>query len=283
MQRLVFTIAITLISRAMVVRDKLLGRFRHAQGVDGVQVSRHSIPRGTHALDSVFVAPVQAPQGAILVCHGIGEVVDHWLPAQQLLAAHGIASLVFDYAGYGKSGGTLDWRTCEDDAVSAFCFLRTKAPGVFISLLGFSMGSGIACAILRQVSPVRLILCSAFTSFRDAACVLGLPKILEGMLPRIWCAGEAITDCTVPVLIVHCECDRAFPVRMARELFALCNANAELVTVPQQAHNEAFSDPQLSYWSHVIDRVKVSNVPMACGSRQGYGAKALDLKGGINE
>jgi hypothetical protein len=33
----------------------------------------------------------------------------------------------------------------------------------------------------------------------------------------------------------------------------------------------------------VIDRVKVSNVPMACGSRQGHGAKALDLKGGINE
>ena len=254
MQNSIFTIAVTLISRAFVVRDRLSGRFRLTRDVAGVQVSRHAIRRGAHLLDSVFVAPAHPPKAALLICHGIGEVVDHWLGAQQLLATHGVASLVFDYSGYGKSGGTVDWRACEDDAVAAFSLLQTLTPGVPISLLGFSMGSGIAGAILHRVSPVGLILCSAFTSFRDAARVLGLPRSFARVLPSIWSAHDTLSTCAVPVLIVHCERDRAFPVRMARELRSICG-EGDLAIVPEQAHNEPFSDPKMSYWRHVIDRV----------------------------
>lgn len=255
MQRLVFTISVTAISRIFVVGDRLLGRFRPIPKAPGVMVSRHAIPMPTRTLDSVFVAPVQSPQAAVLICHGIGEIVDHWTGAQQLLAEHGIASLVFDYSGYGKSGGTVKWRAFEDDAVAAFSLLRTLLPDVPISLLGFSMGSGVAAAILNRVSPVRLILCSAFTSFRDAACVLGLPRKFARALPRIWSAQETLAGCDLPILIVHCERDRAFPMRMARELASFSSKNAELIIVPQQAHNEAFCHPKMSYWSHVIDRI----------------------------
>jgi uncharacterized protein len=255
MQDLVFTITVTLICRAFALRDELLGHLRQRREITGVRVSHHAIQRGAHTLDSVFVSPVQSPTAALLICHGIGEVVENWLAAQQLLALHGIASLVFDYSGFGKSGGSVDWRACEGDAVTAFPFLQTLVPGVPINLLGFSMGSGIAGAILNRVSPARLILCSAFTSFRDAACVLGLPRAFARVLPPIWFASETLSNCSVPVLIVHCERDRAFPVRMAGELTSLCGPKAELVIVPEQAHNEAFYDPKLSYWHYVLDRI----------------------------
>ena len=252
MQDLVFTIAVTLICRAFVLRDMLLGRLRKYREITDVRVSRHAIQREAHSLDSVFAMPAQRPKAALLICHGIGEVVESWRSAQELLAQHCVASLVFDYSGFGKSSGTVNWRSCEEDAVSAFTFLKTMVPGVPISLLGFSMGSGIACAINQRVSPGRLILCSAFTSFRDAACALGLPRSLEGLLPPIWCARESIAGCAVPILVVHCARDRAFPVPMARQLACLFGGNAELVIVPEQVHNEAFYDPKLSYWSHVI-------------------------------
>jgi hypothetical protein len=257
----VFTVAVTMISRAFTLRDRLSGRFRSIREVAGVQVSRRQIQRGTHTLDSVFVAPVAPPKAALLICHGIGEVVDNWLAAQQLLALHGIATLVFDYSGYGKSGGAVDWRACEDDAVSAFSFLQVLVQEVPVSLLGFSMGSGIAGSILNRVSPARLILCSAFTSFRDAACVLGLPRVFAYVLPNVWSAGETLAGCTVPVLIVHCERDRAFPVRMAQELTSLCPGDTDLVIVPGQAHNEAFYDPKLSYWNHVLARIVLDYSP----------------------
>jgi uncharacterized protein len=255
MQRLIFTIAVTLISRTLILRDRLLGRLRRVPVPAGVQVLRHALPIGTHSLDSVLVAPAESPRAALLICHGIGEIADHWLAAQQLLAAHGVASLVFDYSGYGESGGVVDWKQCEDDAISAFAFLQTLVANCPVSILGFSMGSGIAGAILPRIAPARLILASAFTSFREAACVLGLPRAFVGVLPRIWCGAETLPDCTVPVLIMHCERDRAFPVRMAHELASLCRANGELVLVPNQAHNEAFYDPKLSYWRPVIDRL----------------------------
>src|SRR6266568_1481134 len=255
MQNIVFTIAVTLICRAFALRDELLGRLRHRREITGVQISRHEILRETHTLDSVFVSPVQPPTAVLLICHGIGEVVENWQAAQQLLALHGVASLVFDYSGFGKSGRGVDWRACEDDAVSAFSFLQTLVPGAPITLLGFSMGSGIAGSILDRIAPARLILCSAFTSFRDAACVLGLPRAFARVLPPIWSANETLSNCSVPVLIVHCERDRAFPVRMARELASLCGPKAELVIVPEQAHNEAFYDPKLSYWHYVLDHI----------------------------
>jgi uncharacterized protein len=263
-QGTIFSGSVGLIWRAFVLRDRLLGRIgtTPSAGAHGAQISRHVIPSSTRLLDAIFVKPSVPPQAALLICHGIGEIVDHWLSAQALLAANGIASLVFDYTGYGRSRGKVDWRHCEEDAVAAFSFLQNLVPQITISVLGFSMGSGIATAILPRVPAARLVLCSAFTSFRDAARVLGLPGFLSFALPRIWCNREALPGSPVPVLIVHCDRDRAFPIRMASELRFACGTNGELIIVPNQRHNEAFYGPQMSYWRHIIDRM----VPVPAGS-----------------
>jgi hypothetical protein len=42
---------------------------------------------------------------------------------------------------------------------------------------------------------------------------------------------------------------------MAEELPALCPKGTDMVLVPKQAHNEAFYDPKISCWSHVVERV----------------------------
>jgi hypothetical protein len=257
-QDLIFTAAVTGISRTLIARDRLLGRIRRniATEPPHAKIDRQAIPCGEHLLDAVLVEPRNAPaQAALLICHGIGETVDHWLAAQVLLAERSVATLVFDYSGYGKSTGAIDWSRCEQNALSAYETLRSRVPNVPISLLGFSMGSGIATAIAGRVRPTRLILSSAFTSFRDAACVLGLPRAWSPALPKIWNAKESLRQCSFPILIVHCERDRAFPVRMAAQLAANCGANAEFIVVADQAHNEAFYRPQRSYWDHILARL----------------------------
>lgn len=262
MQRTVFSLSVALSWRALLFRDRLLGRMGKTSSApaSGARASRHSVPSAAHRLDAIFVSP-DSPRAAILICHGIGEVVDHWLAVQNLLAANGIASLVFDYTGYGKSRGTADWKRCEEDAVSAFAYLETLVPQTPISVLGFSMGSGIATAILQRVPASTLILCSAFTSFRDAACALGLPRVLSPVLPHIWRSIDALSSCPVPVLIVHGDRDRAFPVRMAAELASACGPSGDLVVVPDQAHNEVFYRPHMSYWGNVIRSIHSLSVP----------------------
>jgi pimeloyl-ACP methyl ester carboxylesterase len=171
---------------------------------------------------------------------------------QQLLAGQGVASLVFDYSGYGRSSGSIHWTQCEQDAISAFQFLETLAPGRPISLLGFSLGSGIAAAVVNDLRAHRLILCAAFTSFAEATHALGVPRILSRLIPPIWDAKETLCACTRPILIVHSTTDRLFPSAMARELASYCGGNASLHLVTGVSHSEPFYFPKMSFWAPVI-------------------------------
>jgi uncharacterized protein len=256
-----FTFAITCISRFMILRDQVLGwtkagRRPAAPGQAELieRVSRHSIQSAQSVLDAVFVEPAAAPaNAAILLCHGIGETVEQWFGVQQLLAANGVASLVFDYAGYGKSTGRPDWDQFEQDAVAAFAALEKLAPGLPLSMLGFSLGSGVAAATINQLGAQRLILCEAFTSFRDAAAASYVPRALRKFVPPIWDAHVPLAQCKAPVLIVHGEKDQLFPVKMAAELASYCSPRAEVVLVPHTTHNQPFRRPRLEYWGPIIE------------------------------
>jgi alpha-beta hydrolase superfamily lysophospholipase len=250
-----FSIAITCISRALVVRDRLLGRIgRHRfADIPEALATRQTIRSGKSILDAFFVKPAADPvQSVVLICHGIGETVEHWVPVQQLLASNGAASLVFDYSGYGRSNGSINVSQCEQDAIAAFEHLQLLMPGLPISVLGFSLGSGVAAAIIQRVDAERLVLCAAFTSFREAACSLGIPRRFAFAVPHVWRAEEALRNCSVPVLIVHGEEDRLFPVQMASDLSAFCGNNAEVLVVPQLSHNEPFYRPHISYWGLIL-------------------------------
>jgi uncharacterized protein len=255
-----FTFAITCISRFMILRDQVLGwtkvgRRPVAPGQAELieRVSRHSIQSAQSVLDAVFVEPAAAPaMAAILLCHGIGETVEQWFGVQQLLAANGVASLVFDYSGYGASTGTPDWDQFERDAVAAFAALQKLTPALPASVLGFSLGSGVAAATINSLRAHRLILCEAFTSFRNAATAAWVPKGMRKLVPPIWHAEKPLGKCRLPVLIVHGEKDRLFPATMAADLAAFCSPAAKVLLIPGTSHNQPFRKPQLNYWGPIV-------------------------------
>jgi pimeloyl-ACP methyl ester carboxylesterase len=110
----------------------------------------------------------------------------------------------------------------------------------------------VAAAIISKVPASGLVLCAAFTSLRKGALSIGFPKGLAFLAPPIWDAEEALRMCPVPVLVVHGEKDRLFPVRMARELIGFCGSQSELVILPKVAHNQPFRRPDLSYWGLIV-------------------------------
>ncbi|MGC1156768.1 MAG: alpha/beta fold hydrolase [Acidobacteriaceae bacterium] len=248
-----FTIAMTGISRALLLRDRMLGRVRPVVEGSGPEaiIERKLITSGRNVLDAVWVRPATAPvRAVVLVCHGICETVEHWVPVQRVLAAHGAASLVFDYSGYGRSSGRIEAAQCEQDAIAAFEFLQKLAPGAPIAVLGFSLGSGIAAAVMRRVRASRLVLCAGFTSFRAAAHSVGIPVGLAALVPPLWHAEESLRGCDLPILVVHGERDRIFPVKMAAELAACCGA--ETILVPNLEHAEPYYHPQAEYWGPIV-------------------------------
>jgi pimeloyl-ACP methyl ester carboxylesterase len=253
--RAAFSISISCISGFLIVRDRVFRWTKCGRGPEGIheRASRHALVSGAHLLDAVFAEPTRVPaRTGVLLCHGIGETVEQWFGVQQLLAAHGVASLVFDYSGYGKSTGRPDWDQFELDAIAAFDALKERTPGLPLSVLGFSLGSGVAAAAIHRIPAKRLILCEAFTSFRSAACAGGIPRPLAALVPPIWHAQLALAACKLPVLIVHGEKDQLFPVAMARELAGWCEPRAEVVLVPDTTHNQPFRKPHI-YWGPIID------------------------------
>ncbi len=255
-QRRSFSLALAFSSRFLILRDRALGWTKSGSVPAGVheRASRHAIPGDAHPIDAVFVEPAQVPgRAAVLICHGIGETVEHWFGVQQLLAAHGVASLVFDYSGYGKSKGRLHWEQFEMDAIAAFGALKERVPDLPLTVLGFSLGSGVAAAMIHRVGAKRLILCEAFTSFRHAAASVGIPRPLKHFVPPIWNAQPPLARCKMPVLIVHGEKDRLFPIAMAHELAGWCEPRAEVIVVPNTKHNQPFHKPHISYWGPIVE------------------------------
>jgi uncharacterized protein len=254
--RVAFSLSIAAISRLLILRDRALGWTKCGRAPAGVheRATRHAISGAVHELDAVFVEPAHVPaRAAVLLCHGIGETVEQWFGVQQVFAERGIASLVFDYSGYGKSRGRPGWEQFEADAVAAFAALKKLAPQLPVSVLGFSLGSGVATAVFHRVHAQRLILCEAFTSFRKAAISVGIPRLLGPFVPPIWHAQARLAECRLPVLVVHGEKDRLFPVAMARELAAWCEPEAEFLLVPKTGHNQPFRKPCVDYWGPIIE------------------------------
>ena len=259
LQNWTFTLAITAISRFLILRDRCFGRLELTPALSDSQVmmTAQTLRSGANTLDARFATPIETPAtAAVLVCHGIGETVEHWDATQRLLAQNGVASLVFNYSGYGRSTGWITPGNCEADALVAFEFLRQLTGPVPISILGYSLGSGVATAIASRVEPTKLILCAAYTSLREAAASVGVPSLFTRLLPAIWTNADSLRTCKIPVLVVHGEADRLFPPQMARDLERACNSKCEVFVVPGLTHNEPIYRPQLLYWSFVISRIQ---------------------------
>lgn len=262
MRELIFSIAIMCISRVLLVRDIVLCRIRRGpcESSSTLQIARHKIPSGDHMLDAVLAKPAPGSElAALLICHGIGETVDHWRGVQQLLAAHGVVTLVFDYSGYGRSTGMFTSTRSERDAIAAFQWLSAKAGGLDVSVLGFSLGSAIAASIVSEVPAKYLVLCSAFTSLREAAMSGGVPSCLTFLLPPIWNTCDILPRCTIPVQIVHGQQDRLFPTQMASDLTTACGSLGQPIIVPHHSHDEAYRQPQVAFWGNVISYLTLHN------------------------
>lgn len=251
----VFTVAVTIVSRLFIAAGRLLRTNRVRIRKRGTFRVRTTFPSGNNVIDAKLVQPVGEARGAVLICHGIGETVWHWKSAQRLLAQNGVASLLFNYSGWGRSTGYADVQQCEADALAAWQMLQQLMPDQRISLLGYSLGTGIATAIAPQVNPHRLILCASYTSLREAAVSMGFPWPIPFLLPPVWNNVEALRKSTIPTVIVHGESDGLFSPRMAERLAGACAAPCELILVPDSSHAQPIFAPDLSYWGNIVDRI----------------------------
>ena len=107
----------------------------------------------------------------------------------------------------------------------------------------------------------RLVLCAAFTSFRDAAGKVGWPRSLAFSVPDIWRTKDTLRRYRGPCLLVHGALDQFFPTQMAVELRRSCGLQAELIVVPPGAHSRRSLLPPATLLLGADRRLPVARLP----------------------
>jgi alpha-beta hydrolase superfamily lysophospholipase len=266
----VYAVVIGAVSHGLMARDVLLGKTRRFRRSELGE--RFFFGSGERRLAGVWVAAGEGAP-AILLCHGIGETVWHWSAVQGFLRERGVASMAFNYSGYGESSGSIRAEHCDEDFVAAYAELRRRVgPVARVSVLGFSLGSGIAANGVGRLTPAPagLFLCEAFPSFREAVQALWVPGWVAQVFPDIWRTEDTVRSLQMPVCVVHSDGDRLFPVQMARRIASACGG--DLVVVAGLSHNEPYLKPTEAYWGPIVAKaIGAGQASIRGGLREGVG------------
>jgi fermentation-respiration switch protein FrsA (DUF1100 family) len=152
----------------------------------------------------------------------------------------GVSILLFDYRGYGASGGQPSERGTYLDARAALEALADQ-PGVRcdrIVYFGQSLGAGIAVELSTRSRPLGLILESPFTSIRAMAAVHYRFHPLRPFVRTRYDSLARIGNVDAPLLVVHGERDEIAPAWMGRRLYDAAPGPKQLHIVPGAGHND---------------------------------------------
>ncbi len=175
------------------------------------------------AIHAWFIAPPhwKPSWGAVHYSHGNGGNLS---TRQDRLARWRLelnrAVLIYDYPGYGKSGGKPTEAGCYAAAEAAHAYLveEQQVPAGEVILLGSSLGGAMATELATRHDNRMLVLVGSFTSFPDMA-----QKTIP-WLPVRWLVSnrmdnlERIDRVRGPVFIAHGSDDSVVPCWMGEKL-----------------------------------------------------------------
>lgn len=185
-------------------------------------------------------ASVHAP--TIIYFHGNGGNVTNLGWFGETLAKRGFNVLVFDYRGYGLSGGVAaDEADLYNDGEAALSYVVNEkgASPKHIVLYGQSLGTTVATETATRCACGALILESGFSSGSSLASRVfpWLPRWLHFLSRNRFDSARKLKNVHVPVLISHGDPDPTIPTDEGRALFAAANEPKKLLIYPGAGHS----------------------------------------------
>jgi fermentation-respiration switch protein FrsA (DUF1100 family) len=185
-------------------------------------------------------------RGALLYCHGNAGNISHRIT--RLRALHdrlGLAILIFDYRGYGRSAGVPGEAGTYADARAMRGWLRARGAGPVV-YFGESLGAAVAVQLAADEPPAALVLEAPFASVQAMANAT-LPG--AGWLFRTrYDALGTVGRVRAPVLVLHGEADEVVPYRQGRAVFDAAAQPKAFASIPGGRHNDLLEAGGETYW-----------------------------------
>ena len=210
-------------------------------------------PRSVTAPESTMRLPVEgaelvvsirphAGSKAIVYFGGNGEDVsvnlqafDQWFPEHALYLLH--------YRGYGGSTGAPTEHTNHDDA--AALFRKVQAEHSDVTVIGRSLGSGVAVRLASAYPASRLVLVTPYDSIEEIAADAYPFVPVKWLLRDTYRSGKYAPGIRIPTTILAAESDEVIPRASTDKLFARFGKGVASMTVIAGAgHNTIGTKPE---------------------------------------
>ncbi len=189
-----------------------------------------------------WFVPAPSSPAILLFCHGNAGNISHRVDNIRRLHDVGVSVLIFDYRGYGRSGGHITEAGFYLDAEAAYEQARTKmeSAGLKLVIFGRSLG-GIAAVHLAATRKCDgVILESTFTHMADMAKQHFPLPVPEALLRNRLNSLDKIGKVTTPILFFHGDCDDIVPLRLGQELYNATKAPKEFIVLAGAGHNDTY-------------------------------------------
>jgi fermentation-respiration switch protein FrsA (DUF1100 family) len=161
-------------------------------------------------------------------------------PMAAAFANRDVATLLFDYRGFGDSDGRPSEDGLARDARAARAYLTTRSDVDTgrVVYFGESLGAAVALRLATERPPFALLLRSPFTSLADIGRYhypyLPVRLLLRERYPSL----ERAASLTCPTLVIAGDSDSIVPVEQSRRVYEGLAAKKHLVVIPGADHND---------------------------------------------
>jgi len=155
-------------------------------------------------------------------------------------ATHQVATLLFDYRGYGGNAGrpTEDGLAQDARAAAAYLTTRTDVDTSRIVFFGESLGAAVALRLATETKPYALVLRSPFTSLTDVGRqhypFLPVRWMLRDRYPSL----ERVGSASCPILVIAGDRDSIIPSEQSTRLYEAIGTEKRLVIIKGADHND---------------------------------------------
>ncbi len=141
------------------------------------------------------------------------------------------------YRGYGASDGKPSHDAILADALALHDFIAARHPGQPVSVIGRSLGSGVASHLASQRPIAKLALVTPFDSLADvgAAHYPWLP--VRWLLRERYDSVAALRDYSGPVLVIRAGRDAVVPPANTDRFVASLPRGTRVVALPEADHD----------------------------------------------
>jgi fermentation-respiration switch protein FrsA (DUF1100 family) len=198
-------------------------------------------------------------RGTLLFCHGNGEHVAYNGYYGALLSRElNLNVLVFDFRGYGRSGGDPAKDGILADGEAAIEWLAEKnsiAPNQVV-VYGRSLGGAIACHLGAKHRVKGVFLQSTFSRMTDVASGMYPVFPVRLMMRNQYDSVANVKIYNNPLTHIHGDDDRVVPIKFGQLLFAASvSEDKQFVTLDGFGHNDVPDKVALKHLRPFVDKL----------------------------